>query len=194
MVVTLRRRTGGLIAAAVVALGLAACGANGEGAPGSAGCPVGSAASSCSSSSTSSSTNSQGGGACNSTPQSGSDAFNEQVTIGTTTADGLKYGDIAVGCGAAVKAGDTVYVQYTGWLESNGTQFDSSRQSGRSAFSLTLGQGQVIKGWEEGIPGMHIGGKRRLIIPPSLGYGANGSPPTIPPNSTLVFDVELVQH
>ena len=190
MVVTLRRRTGGLIAAAVVALGLAACGANGEGVPGSAGCPVGSAASSCSSSST----NSQGGGACNSTPQSGSDAFNEQVTIGTTTADGLKYGDIAVGCGAVVKAGDTVNVQYTGWLESNGTQFDSSRQAGRTAFSLTLGQGQVIKGWEEGIPGMHIGGKRRLIIPPSLGYGAQGSPPTIPPNATLVFDVELVQH
>jgi FKBP-type peptidyl-prolyl cis-trans isomerase FkpA len=88
-------------------------------------------------------------------------------------------------------------VQYTGWL-SNGTKFDSSRNPGRSSFSVGLGQGQVIAGWDEGLPGMKVGGKRKLIIPPALGYGAAGQQDQqsgayiIPPNETLVFEVEVL--
>lgn len=168
---------------------LAACGANGEGAPGSAGCPVGAAASTCSSSSSSESSSS---GSCNSAPQGGADSFTDPVAIGTTLPDGLKEGDFAVGCGAEVKTGMTVSVNYTGWLQSNGSQFDTSRQSGRGPFSVPLGQHSVITGWEEGIPGMRVGGKRRLIIPPALGYGASGAGGSIPPNATLVFDIEVL--
>lgn len=166
---------------------LAGCGANGEGAPASSGCPVGAAASTCTSSSSSASV-----AACASTTQTGSDDFNQQVDITGKMGDGLQYGDIAVGCGAVVTINATVTVQYTGWLQSNGTRFDTSRQSGRSAFPVPLGQHQVIPGWEEGIPGMHVHGKRRLIIPPVLAYGAQGHPPAIPANSTLVFDVEVI--
>jgi peptidylprolyl isomerase len=176
-----------LLGALATVLLLAGCGANGEGAPASSGCPVGAAATTC----TSSSTTATNAG-CASTTQSGTDSFNEQVDLTGSFPDGLKYGDLTVGCGAVVKINDKVNVQYTGWLQSNGTQFDTSRQSGRGVFSVSLGQHQVIPGWEEGIPGMHIGGKRRLVIPPALGYGAQGSPPTIPPNATLVFDVEVV--
>lgn len=181
------RRPGLLLGVLAASVLLAACGANGEGAPAESGCPVGGTASTCSSSSSAAA----GTGACNSSTQSGSDLFTEPVTISTKQPDGLQYGDISVGCGQVVKTGDTVNVMYTGWL-SNGTQFDTSRQSGRGPFPVTLGQHQVITGWEEGIPGMRVGGKRRLVIPPALGYGAAGQPPTIPANSTLVFDVEVL--
>jgi FKBP-type peptidyl-prolyl cis-trans isomerase FkpA len=110
----------------------------------------------------------------------------------TKTADGLQYSDFVVGNGATVAEGTCVTVQYTGWL-ADGTKFDSSRDRS-GGFQLNAGsRGQVIKGWQEGIPGMKLGGKRRLIIPPDLGYGPNGQPPKIPPNSTLTFDVEVVR-
>jgi FKBP-type peptidyl-prolyl cis-trans isomerase len=105
--------------------------------------------------------------------------------------DGLKYIDIQVGSGTAAQKGSTVSVQYTGWLESTGKRFDSSYLQGGKPFSLQLGQSQVIKGWDEGLVGMKPGGIRRLIIPPSLGYGPQGSGP-IPPNATLIFDVMMV--
>lgn len=102
--------------------------------------------------------------------------------------DGLKYTDITVGTGPAAQSGQPLVVNYTGWLQ-NGTMFDSS--IGKQPFSFTLGVGNVIKGWDEGLVGMKVGGKRRLIVPPALGYGAtaNGK---IPANSTLTFDVDLL--
>ena len=107
-----------------------------------------------------------------------------------TTASGLKYTDLEVGQGQEAKAGQTVSVHYTGWLE-NGTKFDSSHDR-RSPFSFKLGGGQVIRGWDEGVAGMKIGGKRKLIIPADLGYGARGAGGVIPPNATLVFEVDLL--
>jgi FKBP-type peptidyl-prolyl cis-trans isomerase len=109
-----------------------------------------------------------------------------------TLKDGLKYIDIKVGSGTAAKSGSTVSVQYTGWLASNGNKFDSSYSHGGQPFQFQLGQGKVIPGWDEGLVGMKPGGERRLIIPASLGYGASGSPPTIPGNATLIFDVTMV--
>lgn len=103
---------------------------------------------------------------------------------------GLKHVDIVVGEGAEAKAGQTVEVHYTGWLE-NGTKFDSSLDRG-TPFKFQLGKGQVIKGWDEGVAGMKVGGKRKLTIPASLGYGARGAGGVIPPNATLIFDVELL--
>ena len=114
------------------------------------------------------------------------------ATVGKTC---LKYIDLKEGTGPAVKSGDTVTVNYSGWL-ANGTEFDSSvdpKFQHVQPFSLTLGQGQVITGWEQGLIGMKAGGSRRLIIPPDMGYGAAGSPPTIPANAVLVFDVSLVK-
>ena len=99
--------------------------------------------------------------------------------------------DVAVGKGEAAKAGDKVKVHYTGTL-TNGTEFDSSRTRNQP-FEFVLGQGRVIKGWDQGVAGMKVGGKRKLTIPPSLGYGARGAGGKIPPNSTLLFDVELVE-
>ena len=110
----------------------------------------------------------------------------------TTLSGGLEYLDIKVGTGTAAQTGSTVSVQYTGWLASNGQKFDSSYDHGGQPFTLTLGQHQVIPGWEEGLVGMKPGGTRRILIPPSLGYGAQGSGSTIPPNSTLIFDVTMV--
>ncbi|MGH9678523.1 MAG: FKBP-type peptidyl-prolyl cis-trans isomerase [Candidatus Acidiferrales bacterium] len=109
---------------------------------------------------------------------------------GTTMQAGLQYWDIVVGTGAAAVPGSTVKVHYTGWL-TNGQKFDSSVDRGEP-FSFTLGAGQVIKGWDEGVAGMKVGGKRQLRIPPDLGYGASGTGGVIPPNATLIFDVQLL--
>ena len=110
---------------------------------------------------------------------------------GVTSKTGLMYTDEKEGTGAAAKAGDTVAVHYTGWLK-DGTKFDSSRDRGEP-FSFTLGKGRVIKGWDEGVAGMKVGGKRKLIIPPELGYGEKGFPGAIPANAQLTFDIELLQ-
>lgn len=104
--------------------------------------------------------------------------------------NGLKIKDETVGSGAEVKSGDTVTVNYLGTLES-GTKFDSSYDR-NTPFTTQIGVGQVIQGWDEGIVGMKIGGKRKLIIPPELGYGSQGAGGSIPPNSTLIFEVELL--
>jgi FKBP-type peptidyl-prolyl cis-trans isomerase len=109
---------------------------------------------------------------------------------GVKTASGLQYWDIKVGTGAEAKSGDHVTVHYTGWL-TTGKKFDSSVDA-HQPFDFTLGQGEVIKGWDEGVAGMKVGGKRQLRIPPDLAYGAAGSPGVIPANATLIFDVQLL--
>jgi FKBP-type peptidyl-prolyl cis-trans isomerase len=109
----------------------------------------------------------------------------------TTTASGLQYWDIVVGTGATAAPGNSVKVHYSGFL-TTGAKFDSSRDRGEP-FSFPLGAGQVIKGWDEGVAGMKVGGPRQLRIPPELGYGAAGAGGTIPPNATLIFDVELLE-
>jgi peptidylprolyl isomerase len=107
-----------------------------------------------------------------------------------TTSSGLQYEDLVVGTGATPQAGQTAVVHYTGWLD-NGTKFDSSVDRGQP-FEFRLGQGQVIKGWDEGVATMKVGGKRKLLIPPDLGYGARGAGGVIPPNARLTFEVELL--
>jgi len=107
-----------------------------------------------------------------------------------TTRSGLQYIDLVVGSGRKAELGDTATVHYTGWLE-NGTKFDSSRDR-NEPFPFRVGSGMVIKGWDEGIGSMKKGGKRKLIIPPHLGYGPRGAGNIIPPNATLTFEVELL--
>ena len=108
-----------------------------------------------------------------------------------TTRTGLQYVDIKVGDGSFPRFGDTVVVHYTGWLE-DGTKFDSSVDRGEP-FEFLIGTGSVIAGWDEGVSTMRVGGVRKLIIPPELGYGASGSGDVIPPNATLIFEVELLE-
>ena len=113
----------------------------------------------------------------------------------TTTDSGLQYEDTTVGDGAEATAGQRVTVHYTGWLRnddgSTGAKFDSSKDR-NDPFKFSLGAGEVIRGWDEGVQGMKVGGARRLTIPASLGYGARGAGGVIPPNATLIFDVELL--
>ena len=107
------------------------------------------------------------------------------------TASGLRITDLEVGTGAEASSGQTVVVHYRGTLE-DGSQFDASYDRG-TPFSFPLGAGRVIKGWDEGVQGMKVGGKRKLVIPPELGYGARGAGGVIPPNATLIFEVELLE-
>ena len=112
-----------------------------------------------------------------------------------TTESGLQYEDTTVGDGAEASAGQNVQVHYTGWLQNDdgsaGAKFDSSKDRG-TPFGFLLGARHVIGGWDEGVQGMKVGGARRLVIPPALGYGARGAGGVIPPNATLIFDVELL--
>lgn len=111
-----------------------------------------------------------------------------------TTPSGLQYEDSVVGAGALAQAGQQVSVHYTGWLYADGKagkKFDSSKDRG-SPFRFSLGAGQVIAGWDEGVQGMNVGGTRRLVIPADLGYGARGAGGAIPPNATLLFEVDLL--
>ncbi|MCW5784959.1 MAG: FKBP-type peptidyl-prolyl cis-trans isomerase [Nitrospirales bacterium] len=107
-----------------------------------------------------------------------------------TTPSGLQYVDLAIGSGREAHAGETAIVHYTGTL-TDGKKFDSSKDR-NSPFSFRLGAGRVIKGWDEGVEGMKIGGIRKLVIPPQLGYGSRGAGAAVPPNATLIFEVELL--
>jgi peptidylprolyl isomerase len=108
----------------------------------------------------------------------------------TTTASGLKYVDLEVGTGEEVKKGMRVLIDYEAWLE-DGTKFDSSYDR-REPYSFKIGDGQVIQGWDEGVIGMKVGGKRKLVVPPSLAYGEAGAPPRIPANATLTYEVKAL--
>ncbi len=125
--------------------------------------------------------------ACSQSPSPGAGAGGGNEV---TTSSGLKYTDVKEGTGAQPRAGQTAVVHYTGWLL-DGTKFDSSKDRGQP-FSFPLGQGRVIRGWDEGVATMKVGGVRKLTIPPDLGYGARGAGGVIPPNATLTFEVELL--
>jgi FKBP-type peptidyl-prolyl cis-trans isomerase FkpA len=126
---------------------------------------------------------------------SGAEQLKSPATMNTKSESGLQFQDLVVGTGAQASAGQQVTVHYTGWLQnpdgSAGKKFDSSVDRGQP-FVFPLGAGHVIRGWDEGVAGMKVGGKRRLIIPAALGYGPRGAGEAIPPNATLIFDVELL--
>lgn len=170
-----------LIPALLMSLGLAGCGSGGEEAPSESGTP-----------------------AAGGTAEAGEPASNVTLSAVTPAANvpkpgpnavtapsGLVYEDLEPGEGDPAAAGQLVTVHYTGYLE-DGSVFDSSVDRGQP-FTLPLGQGQVIPGWDEGLTGMRAGGRRLLVIPPELGYGAQGFPPVIPPNATLTFEVEMIE-
>ncbi|MFN2581973.1 MAG: FKBP-type peptidyl-prolyl cis-trans isomerase [Candidatus Dormibacteria bacterium] len=123
-------------------------------------------------------------------PTNRQDSFKEPVTL-VSLQNGLQYGDVTTGCGMLIQKGTEVQAQFTGWLQ-NGTEFDSSRLPQREPLVFTVGSGEVIPGLEQGMIGMHVGGKRRIVMPPSLAYGSQGFAPVIPPNATLIVDVEVV--
>jgi peptidylprolyl isomerase len=130
------------------------------------------------------------------TPSAGERDINTKPKIPKQTGSPpktLKVEDLITGKGPAAKSGDKISVRYVGVLYNNNKEFDSSWKRGKAPFQLTLGQGQVIQGWDQGLVGMKVGGRRRLTIPPDLAYGAQGQPPTIPANATLVFDVDLTK-
>jgi FKBP-type peptidyl-prolyl cis-trans isomerase len=118
-------------------------------------------------------------------------ALDVDTTKMTRLPSDLRYQDVMQGQGPEAVAGRSVTVHYTGWLP-DGKKFDSSRDHGEP-FTFKLGAGQVIAGWDQGVEGMRVGGRRKLVIPPDLGYGASGAPPDIPPGATLVFDVEVLE-
>ena len=126
-------------------------------------------------------------------PAAGAGSLEDQVNDAdlTTTASGLKYRDLQAGTGEEARSGQVAVVHYTGWLV-DGSKFDSSHDR-NAPFEFPLGGGRVIKGWDEGVQGMKVGGVRRLVIPPDLGYGAQGAGAVIPPGATLVFEVELLE-
>jgi FKBP-type peptidyl-prolyl cis-trans isomerase len=126
----------------------------------------------------------------NPTTQSTPDQFSASVSL-LTLPYGLKYGDVSTGCGQQVRVGDQVAVAYTGWL-SDGSEFDSSRDPGRQPLVFALGEQQVLRGFDLGVMGMRVGGRRRIVVPPLLGYGAEGVPPVIPSNATLIIDVQVL--
>ncbi len=132
--------------------------------------------------------------ACGSSGDRAGAEFNADLGIDTarltTTASGLRYQDLSSGEGSEASPGATALVHYTGWL-TDGQKFDSSRDR-NEPFAFRLGAGQVIAGWDEGVAGMRVGGRRKLVIPAGLGYGQGGAPPVIPPGATLVFEVELL--
>ncbi len=123
-------------------------------------------------------------------PRPNTNAPTKVTGDGVKTPSGLQYWDIRVGTGQEAKEGSRVRVHYTGWL-TNGKKFDSSVDAGKP-FDVRIGNGDVIKGWEEGVSGMKVGGKRQLRIPPDLAYGKEGYPGVIPPNATLIFDIQLL--
>lgn len=177
----------GLLAAAVTACG-ASDSSSDTGAAGA--CPVGGTATPCAAGGASSSATAAGSStSCSPAATQRTDDLHQAVTL-TPRPDGLQIGDISAGSGAAAGAHSNVVVEYTGWLE-DGTSFDSSRKAGGKPFPFQLGAGAVIPGWDEGVPGMKVGGVRRLVIPPGLGYGSQANGP-IPANSTLTFDIELL--
>lgn len=120
----------------------------------------------------------------------GADRFTRSVSLVTLPYE-LRYGDISIGCGQRVRTGQDVAIQYTGWL-ADGSEFDSSRSPGRQPFVFALGEQAVLQGLDFGVMGMRVGGQRRIVVPPALGYGAQGVPPVIPRNATLTIDVQLI--